>query len=96
MSTIHRDLKPGKVGLTADGTAKIGDFGLPVSSDRSRLTSEGMMDDAGPALDEAHSLDSLAGGVFVGRQGGMSDLKAHGKTRCRAGAGWSLWLASRA
>ena len=40
---MHRDLKPGNVWLTDDGTAKIGDFGLAVSLDRSRLTTEGMM-----------------------------------------------------
>ena len=40
---VHRDLKPGNVMLTADGTAKIGDFGLAVATDRSRLTQEGMM-----------------------------------------------------
>ena len=39
---IHRDLKPGNVYL-ADGIAKIGDFGLAVVMDRSRLTQEGMM-----------------------------------------------------
>ena len=40
---MHRDLKPGNVRLTEDGTAKIGDFGLAVATDRSRLTQEGMM-----------------------------------------------------
>ena len=40
---IHRDLKPGNVWLTEDGTAKLGDFGLAVALNRSRLTQEGMM-----------------------------------------------------
>ena len=40
---IHRDLKPGNVWLTEDGVARIGDFGLAVALDRSRLTTEGMM-----------------------------------------------------
>jgi len=40
---VHRDLKPGNVWLTNDGTAKLGDFGLAVALDRSRLTQAGMM-----------------------------------------------------
>ncbi|HVN87985.1 MAG TPA: protein kinase [Candidatus Binatia bacterium] len=40
---IHRDLKPGNVWLTEDGTAKLGDFGLAVALDRSRLTQAGTM-----------------------------------------------------
>jgi len=40
---IHRDLKPGNVWISDDGTAKIGDFGLAVAANVSRLTEEGMM-----------------------------------------------------
>jgi serine/threonine protein kinase len=40
---VHRDLKPGNVWLTTDGTAKLGDFGLAVALDKSRLTQAGMM-----------------------------------------------------
>lgn len=40
---IHRDLKPGNVWLGADGAAALGDFGLAVALDRSRLTLAGMM-----------------------------------------------------
>ena len=40
---VHRDLKPGNIWLSDDCTAKIGDFGLAVAVDVSRLTQSGMM-----------------------------------------------------
>lgn len=38
---IHRDLKPGNIWLSADGTAKLGDFGLATMVDKSRVTTTG-------------------------------------------------------
>jgi len=40
---VHRDLKPGNIWLTPEGTAKVGDFALALSSDDSRITQDGMM-----------------------------------------------------
>jgi tetratricopeptide (TPR) repeat protein len=40
---VHRDIKPGNVWLSSDGTPKVGDFGLALAVDLSRLTDETMM-----------------------------------------------------
>ncbi len=40
-SVVHRDLKPGNVFLTEDGTAKLGDLGIAVALDRTRVTLAG-------------------------------------------------------
>ncbi|MHB8575488.1 MAG: protein kinase domain-containing protein, partial [Dehalococcoidia bacterium] len=40
---VHRDLKPGNIWLSDDGTPKLGDFGLAVAGGDARLTQLGML-----------------------------------------------------
>jgi serine/threonine protein kinase/cell division protein FtsN len=43
LGIVHRDIKPANVFLAGDGTPLLGDFGLAIAPDQSRITSDGIM-----------------------------------------------------
>jgi len=43
LGIVHRDIKPANVFLAGDGTPLLGDFGLAIAPDQSRITSHGTM-----------------------------------------------------
>jgi len=43
LGIVHRDIKPANVFLAGDGTPLLGDFGLAIAPDQSRITSHGIM-----------------------------------------------------
>jgi serine/threonine protein kinase len=68
---IHRDVKPASVFLTEDGTSKLGDFGLALGRDVSRITMAGMM--VGTA---SYMSPEQASGRDVGPQSDLHSLGA--------------------
>ena len=71
---MPRDLMPGNAWFTGDGTAQIGDFGLAVAIDRSRLTTEGMMVGTAPYMPPSMMVVAAPAPVMarsrLARQGG--------------------------
>ena len=70
---VHRDLKPANVKLTADGQAKVLDFGLAKA-----LSNEPAGDD--PADSPTLSMRATQAGVIMGTAAYMSPEQARGKT----------------
>jgi len=56
LGIVHRDIKPANVFLAGDGTPLLGDFGLAIAPDQSRITSHGMMVGTAAYMSPEHAL----------------------------------------
>jgi serine/threonine protein kinase len=85
---VHRDRKPGNVWLDNEGNASLGDFGLAIAIDRSRMTMQGMM---------VGTVASMAPGAGAGRTpDARTDLYALGAMLYEMMTGCSPYLGDEA